>query len=59
MVAKVKTSDPAEIKLRDEVDALRRKFERAYARMRRAVNAMETARKKIVRLEKKLENGDW
>jgi hypothetical protein len=49
---------PAEVKLLDAIEKDRRAFERWYARMRRAVAAMEKARRRVSRGMRRLEKLD-
>lgn len=48
----MKTSDPRLIKLHDNVQSEQNKFQRSYLRMKRAFNAMEGSRIRIVRMQK-------
>jgi hypothetical protein len=49
-----KTTEPRLIALKDRQDKARAAFERWYARMRRAVNAMESNRRAVARLERRI-----
>ena len=56
-----KTTDPAEVKLRDAIDKARAAWEKGWRRMKRAMHAMEkadaTARRLKRRLDAHRENG--
>ena len=49
-----KTTDPRIIALKDKQDNARAAFERWYARMRRAVNALEVQRQAVARLGRRI-----
>jgi hypothetical protein len=49
-----KTTDPKVIALLDRLDRCRADFERNYARMKRAFNRMEKARRGVARLTRRL-----
>jgi hypothetical protein len=53
-----KTTDPKRLSLLHKADKARADFEKWYARMRRAFNAMEKARLKLVRLQRQLDRTD-
>jgi hypothetical protein len=49
-----KATDPRVIALKDKQDQARAAFERWYARMRRAVSAMEKQSRPLARLERRI-----
>jgi hypothetical protein len=53
-----KTADPKRVALLDRLDKLRADFERNYARMKRAFNRMEKARRGAARLTRQLARPD-
>jgi hypothetical protein len=53
-----KTTDPARVALLDRIAKARAAFERAYARLKRAFNAMEKHKRQAVRLSRQLDKLD-
>jgi hypothetical protein len=51
-----KTTDPRVIALKDKQEQARATFARWYARLRRAVAAMEKQRRLLARLERRIRN---